>query len=284
MPEAPELRASRDQLQRFVGLTVHSTTALARGRYGDAAPIGHVEHCDASRDDPPIVEAIETHGKLMWWRFHHRKSDRRTWMHVTYGMTGQWVFDNGLDDHIAFCIALDRGREREPVYFRDPRHFGTIKFIMDERSHARKLSSLAPCVFDSSDDFLKFERRTQANRLAKKKICEALLDQRALFAGVGNYLRAEILHAALIDPHRPVEILQQDELIALWYHTKRITVLSYEHRGATIATYAGVDGELGSFSSMMQVYGRKVDPLGNAVVREKDRNGRTIWWCPQVQR
>ena len=54
-------------------------------------------------------------------------------------------------------------------------------------------------------------------------------------------------------------------------------------RGATIKSYADFYGDVGTATDRFLVYGKKFDPNGNPVVREKTADGRTTHWVPKVQ-
>lgn len=74
---------------------------------------------------------------------------------------------------------------------------------------------------------------TPANR--EREIGAALLDQ-CILAGLGNYLRIEILFACGICPFRPVKALSQNEIAAVCRFIPEITRRAYENRGVTVPT------------------------------------------------
>jgi formamidopyrimidine-DNA glycosylase len=106
----------------------------------------------------------------------------------------------------------------------------------------------------------------------------------SLFAGVGNYIKCEMLYRCRISPHRLVQDLTQDEICQLWNWGKLIMRASYDQGGASIRNYRQVNGETGGFTFEFEVYAQKQDPNGNTVVREETLDGRTTHWVPEVQR
>ena len=106
----------------------------------------------------------------------------------------------------------------------------------------------------------------------------------SIFGGCGNYIKAEALYKAKLSPHRKCDSLTDDEASELHAALQDIVWTSYKSNGATIATYRDANGNVGSYSSKFAVYGRKEDPLGNAVTSEETKDGRTTWWVPNVQR
>lgn len=274
MPEGPELASSRDKLhkilvgKRFRGITIEG------GRYAKTPPVG-LEDFNVENSENFTIESIDTKGKFMWWTVGPWK------MWCTYGMSGQWTTKKS--DHTALTVWFDNpdGSELSCVHFRDPRRFGTVKFVKDDVAHAKKLRSLGPDVLTSqltSDIF--------AQNILKKPnraICEALMDQTAV-AGIGNYLRAEALFDCSIDPWASVTDLTSNDYVRLCESVKRISLLSYEAQGASIKTYRGIDGSSGGMQFTFKVYGKKADPEGNPVSRRRDANGRMMHWCPAKQK
>lgn len=284
MPEAPEVRTSRDQLQVLVGKQVDSSSSLPTGRYALREPGGGAQFNELLKSRTLTIASVESHGKFMHWRFDDASNASAAWLHCSHGMSGQWTWNHEAD-HLAFALKFfESGRlfDESFVFFRDQRRFGTLKFIFDVDEHQKKLGSLAPCVFDRNFSFDEFARRTKKH--ASKLIGEVLMDQRALVAGVGNYLRAEILYAARINPFRSLESLSEIELSHVWSSMLHVTRTAYEAKGATFRTHLNVDGSMGAYTDDMKVYGRRFDPLGNGVVRACDAKNRTLWWVPKVQR
>ena len=95
------------------------------------------------------------------------------------------------------------------------------------------LARLGPDVLDediTSDDLL---THLKSKSIHRKKGATLMLDQRS-FAGLGNYLRSEILHAAGVHPDdRPCDL--DDETLERWASCiKSVTVQAYEHSGVTV--------------------------------------------------
>jgi formamidopyrimidine-DNA glycosylase len=95
------------------------------------------------------------------------------------------------------------------VYFNDQRKFGTVVISKHDMT-----TTLAPDMFSVSWNEFKLRKRP------KKPIAVLLLDQRGLVSGIGNYLRAEILHHARISPF--AKELTDDEWKRLFSSIKTI--------------------------------------------------------------
>ena len=55
---------------------------------------------------------------------------------------------------------------------------------------------------------------------------------------------------------------------------------SYKSGGASVRDYSDIKGKEGTFSFTFAVYKKKKDPLGNKIVMEKTKDGRTTHWVP----
>lgn len=120
-------------------------------------------------------------------------------------------------------------------------------------------------------------RATCAKRRAP--IGNLLVDQKC-WSGIGNYLRAEILYQARVDPHRPAKSIPEEELRTIYEAAQQIIREAHHCRGLTIAQYRTPTGQTGFFPPA--VYGRTTDPEGYPVRSEK-LGSQTIHWVPDKQ-
>lgn len=249
------------------------------GRYVKKCPQGYEEFTSKVKLSPPAITMIETHGKLMWWSF--KFDDQETWhMHSTYGMSGGWYISPSK--HTAFIVEtqVDSNGSKKKLFFNDPRHFGTLKFIKGDQQHHRKLKTLGPCVLGGN-----LSPGLFAEKILKKPnrtIAEALMDQSTL-AGIGNYLKSEILYRTRISPWRQVTDITQQEYIELCNNSVLVSTESYESQGATIATYRTPDGSKGKKQFDFDVYSKTSCPMGHDVIRQVTPEGRTSHWCKFCQ-
>lgn len=282
MPEGPELAHSRDRLRSIIlGKNILDVLIESSGRYAAKPPYGFEEFLSFIKEGSAMINSIETKGKLMWWEIIDSK-ENNFYIHSHYGMSGAWQTKSTKHSAISIQHGTHRTtRDQQRLYFNDPRHFGTIRFIHDKAAHEKKLRTLGPCILGeniTTEIFAKnLLRRTNRN------ICEALMDQSAL-SGVGNYLRAEILFDCGIDPWRNVMDVTATEYVALRDSTIRITRESYETQGASIKSYRTVDDEKGTTQFSFKIYAMKKCPRGHVVQRMRDAGARTIHWCSICQK
>ena len=67
------------------------------------------------------------------------------------------------------------------------------------------------------------------------------------------------------------------------WKARKIIKDSYNQGGASRRDYKKVNGDEGVFQYNFKVYAQKEDPLGNKVIREKTKDGRTTHWVPEIQ-
>ena len=231
----------------------------------------------------PIISEIGTKGKFMWWKLIVDDDPLPWYMHCTYGMSGGWFKTS--TKHTAFVVTYsDSGspllRDTHNVFFNDPRHFGTIKFVHGDRAHVAKLATLGPCIF--GPEFTPEIFTKNVLRKHTRTIAEALMDQHAV-AGIGNYIKSECLHRAGISPWRRVTDITSDEYASLHGHVVDVATESYRSQGATISTYRTVDGAKGTTQFDFKVYSKKTCPKGHDVRKEETPEGRTSHWCSSCQ-
>lgn len=277
MPEGPELAVSRDHLRQILtGRSIASFNIGPTGRFLKKMPEGHDRITKKLLKNPAKIEGIDTKGKFMWWSLSFPDEIDMWYMFCTYGMSGQWEVNRSK--HTAFSIV---STDHVNLFFNDQRRFGTIKFVRGKKELMKKLSTLGPCILGEDITLESFK-----NNLLKKPnryICEALMDQSCV-SGIGNYMRAEILYLSRIDPWRPVGTLTSMEWNMLFEESRDVAKSSYDSQGASIYTYKNVDGSTGRNQFYFKIYGLDVDVEGHQILRKEDSNGRTVHWCPAVQK
>lgn len=268
MPEGPEVRLSADSIRPLViNKKIYHVSVGNKSRYKDSLPDGMLDFPKNCK-----VESVNVKGKFMYWTF-----DNDWHLFNTFGMSGQWSPIEGK--HPCFIFQFEDGNER--MHFNDPRHFGTIKFVQGRKNLENKLNELG---WDPLSASLDKNLKWITFQLSKtsKSIAEVLMDQ-PIFAGVGNYIRAEALYACKLSPWKSANKLSPDEIKMLCQACIDVMENSYQHQGATIHTYKTAYGEEGKYSSQFKVYGKKQDPMGHKIIKQTTPDKRTIHWCPDVQ-
>ncbi len=167
---------------------------------------------------------------------------------------------------------------KSQLFFNDPRHFGNLRIYLDKQSFEKKWNSIGPDLLSETvSSELWIQKLRKKNH---KQICQVLMDQ-AIFSGIGNYLKAEILYASQVKPDSLVETLTDERLNIMLNHSNRIIRASYQAKGVSIRDYVDPDGVKGIFT--LVCYNKQRDPLGNPVIKSKFKDNRTTHWVPAVQ-
>jgi len=289
MPEGPEVRRSADVLNQILAGRRLSSLYAVGGRYKDNPPEGMVELLTFMQDrltrlgadGHVLIKSVSCKGKFMYWTL---RPDWTVW--CTYGMSGQWSTQRD-DKHcsIELCHRPDRtgilGGEGY-LFFNDHRHFGTMKFVNDPDGSKtqKKLDSLGPDMLSDPPDDTTF--RDCLLKHKDQTLAEVLMNQ-GVISGVGNYIKAEALYLSELSPHRTVTSLTIGECNRLRQQITNVMKASYNNSGATFRTYRNPDGAEGGMQRRFVVYGNQTDPLGNPVVKEETKDGRTTHWVPAIQ-
>jgi uracil-DNA glycosylase len=104
-------------------------------------------------------------------------------------------------------------------------------------------------------------------------------------SGIGNYLLAEGLYRAKIDPFCSLTELSEDQQRYLLRELQATALESYDRQGLTRragGSYRDVQGNRGTMESMLQCYGRTTCSRGMPVIQEiNGPHGRTIWYTEE---
>jgi len=274
MPEGPEVRVVGESLSRDL-LPERSFISLAY----EEKRINSVHKKNISgytRLQPLLplpITAISVKGKKIV-----------IWLHgdiflvCSLGMTGRFCWERGGHTHVT--MQLDNGKT---LYYDDARGFGGIAIAFSIKELHDLLSDVGPCLLSERHLVTAelWNKELSNKRLQGKQIGDFLLDQKR-FAGIGNYLKSEILYRAAISPYRSLGSLADGEKECLRIITFETIDESYQNGGLTIENYWDPYGRKGTYPC--RVYGRKTDWHGNIVETVTLKDQRTTYWCPAVQK
>jgi len=268
MPEGPEVKINVDFINSIVQSTKLVNIQILSGRYKKHGPfLGYRDLIE----DKPTCTGVGCKGKFIYFNFDTGGS-----LWSTLGMSGVW--QDKPTRHTRVSIENHRG---QTIYYNDVRNFGTLKYTRSAEELNKKLNSLGPDVLNSevSNDMLKYCLLRKPN----KTVAENLMNQ-SIISGVGNYLKAEILYASQVSPHRICKDLNDRDIKLLSEACYWLTRRSYKLGGATLSTYRQPSGKKGLYSRRFAVYNQKCDPLGNEVIKETTLDKRTTHWVPKIQK
>ena len=153
-------------------------------------------------------------------------------------------------------------------YKKDVRNFGCMFFCNDKKSLEKKISELGPdlIVETVTKDYLYNKIK---NSRSKKTIAEYLLDQKVL-SGVGNYVRADAMYLAGVNPFKNIQELTKKEAENIQKAVKKILRKNYKC-------------QLKNYYCKFIIYGLEFTDKGEPILRTKYK-GRTIHWVPTHQK
>lgn len=221
MPEGPEVRRAADRLHdALAGREIREVGARTK-----AARAWLAEHPDAFVGRR--VERVTAHGKHLLGHV-----EGGLFFHSHFLMWGRWHLVAPDDPAVE---TRDR-RERARIVTDDAAAllYSAPKFDVgrgDPYEELPALPRLGPDVLDEPFDADDFLRRLSLE--PDRTVGAALLDQ-SVAAGIGNYLRAEILHACRMDPWRLVGDLDGEERACLAQYVPRLSQFAYAHAGRTV--------------------------------------------------
>eukprot|EP01104_Vermistella_antarctica_P010979 TRINITY_DN2997_c0_g1_i1.p1 TRINITY_DN2997_c0_g1~~TRINITY_DN2997_c0_g1_i1.p1 ORF type:complete len:432 (-),score=50.98 TRINITY_DN2997_c0_g1_i1:131-1426(-) len=212
------------------------------------------------------------------------------------GMTGHWHLSLEGEDLLPHSHLMFHRCDGATLSFVDPRRFGSwqqSEFAFDDRSPdpmteydlfvdhiQRQLTKVDDAASTSSPKKKKASPGTAQRRGPfDKPICELLLDQRH-FNGIGNYLRAEILYRANINPfmpgHRALRILSTrsgpDGVHDSALHNSAVLQLCHRVPSEVFNLQCEYKKNYELFRKWIRCYGK--------MSSKKDTNGRMVWYAP----
>lgn len=272
MPEGPEVKIITDNFNHFLkGKMLRNVIVVKEGFRKKTKNLDMITF-------PIMVKDVVSKGK-----FCYIALDDGNAIGLTFGMTGNIRVDPGdamskkdRDKYMKHC-AVKFETDLDIIYYGSMRHFGSVIYMSAAELKA-KLASIGPCILDPN--VLDVSSLCKIWRKTNKNICVLLLDQKYI-SGIGNYLKAEILHTCgRIDPFCSNRDLIDEQLYQLYMEARRIAHDAYKAGGASLYTYTGISGDQTEFKTQLKVYGRTHDPLGRKVTSVKTPDGRTTFWIP----
>lgn len=284
MPEGPEVKVLSTQLdsilkeKKLITITIHNFNYLEKHSSIENHEQRIREFQIALKTDDYYLEGVFSHGKKFWFSFKTKPDDkikRKDYFLVCHlGMTGTWTQTPSKYTHLSLTF------DSQIIYFQDIRCFGSLNLCyqeeLDQILSRLGLDILSPDM--TEENFLKVMSAWAVKTKSKKSIAEMLLEQ-SLLAGIGNYLRADILYDAKIHPKKITKNLSEQELRNLYKSTKKIVNQAYMENGNTIKDYQNLSGH-GGYQPL--VYGRKICPQGKKI-ETLILSKRTLYWCPEIQ-
>ena len=271
MPEGPEIRRAADRV-----------AAAIQGRKAESVffAFERLKRFEAELRGQ-VVDEVTTRGKAMLTRF---AGGLTVYSHNQ--LYGRWYVVNGrrtpkTSRQLRFAVSA--GNRRALLY-----SASDIE-VLDrdaERAHPF-LSRLGPDLLSEGPSRVELAERLDEPRFRGRQLGALLLDQ-GFVAGLGNYLRADVLFEARVHPRRRAADCDPAERDRLADRMLALTRRAYRTRGVTLpdARYAALR-KIGVTRSAARfwVYGREGQPcrVCGGLVEQAAVGGRKVFWCPHCQ-
>jgi len=263
VPEGPEIRRAADRIAKvLIGRPIEKASFA----FPELQPF-------EERLKGSLVEAVETRGKAMLTRF-----DNELTLYSHNQLYGRWftVKRGELPNtRRSLRVALHTNSHSALLYSASDISVLTTAQV---QSHPF-LSRLGPDVLDQGLDTDAIAGRLDQPRFRRRSLAALYLDQ-SFLAGLGNYLRSEILYAAGLHPsRRPVDIDAEGKR-RLARETTRMCRRSYRTGGKTLTPGPGRK-RTGRF----WVFARASKPCFTcgASIQRENFSGRRLYFCPICQ-
>lgn len=271
MPEGPEIRREADAIEKAVA--GHPLVDLYLGL--PALRPFHDELIESG------VVRVDTHGKAMLTRFGCGLT-----LYSHNQLYGRWLVRRRgslPETNRSLRVGLHTAEWSALLYSATD-----VRVLTDEELALHPfLRRLGPDVLSPGLDWRTVARRLRGDRFSGRALGGLYLDQ-GFIAGIGNYLRSEILHAAGLHPaSRPAE-LSARTLNELARQTLAVTQRAYRTRGVTnsdarVARMKARGASRSEFRFM--VFARDGEPChgcGTAIERISVAT-RRLYFCPRCQ-
>ena len=280
MPELPEVQTVVTELEKLsVGAEIISARVLtAKIRF------------DVPKNLPRNIKGrkILSVTRRAKYIMIHLDNDHCLIIHL--GMSGRLHIsecgetpDPKKHDHFVFC--LSNGRQ---VTFNDPRRFGLIAYIAEEKLNDDRLfSHLGPEPLEKAFT-AKFLFEALSRRKTAVKI--TLMDQE-MVVGVGNIYACEALFECGIDPRTPSHEITEKQAAEIVKSIRTVLRAAIKAGGSTLRDYRKTNGDLGYFQHRFAVYDREgkeckgctCDIQKTKGVQRMVQGGRSTFYCPRKQ-
>tara|TARA_Y100000385_G_C12964661_1_gene581295 strand:- start:217 stop:1020 length:804 start_codon:yes stop_codon:yes gene_type:complete len=267
MPEGPEVRITATQLNDLLTEKTLQELNFVDGKYTMSNPDGYAEFDLLT---PSKIKSVNCKGKTLYFTFESVEDGKKHYAFHSLMMSGRWT--RSWDKYCKWYIETTCGTT---VWFSDPRALGTIRFTSSQQEFERTLDRLGPDVLSPELTTLVF--KNLCRKYSNRNITSFLMDQQVL-AGIGNYLKAEILYASCIAPTRKVSSISQEEVLRLLSAIRTLPREALAAKGMTLRDYASPDGNDGGYQFSLKVYGKK------GATRLKTSDGRITYWDPKKQK
>ena len=274
MPEGVEIRVMCDLINLNCRNKMLKNVNILSGRYTrHGNPEGYLSF---RKNLPMKIKKAESYGKLLWILIGN-------WIiYIKLNMSGHILFYKNKHSHIEFKMNTDKFT----FYLDDLRNFATIEFLKKDDFHKKVASmKLGYDIFDKKLNISYLEEKIKKYNMKKPKMIGEILMEQDFIAGIGNYMRSEILYNSGISPYRKINMITKTHLQNILKNTKKIALKRYKRQLKEGVDICGHGGEKVKY--IFDVYKRKRTNKNEHITSEKFKNKtglRKIYWVKKIQK
>jgi endonuclease-8 len=272
MPEGPEIRLAADRIAKVL-----------EGKVVEAAEFAFPELKQfESRLRGRVVHRVDTRGKAMLTRFEGGLT-----LYSHNQLYGRWYTSQRGElprTNRSLRVALHTAERSALLYS------ASDVDVLDAEGLASHpfLNRLGPDLLDPELGAGVLAERLRSKPFQGRSLASLLLDQ-SFLAGLGNYLRSEILFCAGLDPRRRPRDLDEDQCLRLAEVSLALGWRSYRTRGVTLdreqRQKLGQSRRKAARRQRFWVFARAGQPCyrcGTSILKEV-RGSRRLYRCPECQ-
>lgn len=272
MPEGPEIRIAADKIER--ALCPRPTTDIFFA-------FDHLKPFEAVLTGCRVTR-VETRGKAMLTHFDNGLS-----VYSHNQLYGKWMVRKAYDfpqTNRQLRFAIHNEKKSALLYSASDIQILSSQSEIEDHPF---LSQLGSDVLSAKLKPETVQAALHSKKHCRRRLATLYLDQHFL-AGIGNYLRSEILYVARLHPQcRPVDCTEE-QVLALAKASIEVPYQSYKYKGITndleLANRLKAQGK--RYRDYRHwVFGRSHQPCydcATPIVKEM-MSGRRIYVCPQCQ-
>jgi len=271
MPEGPEIKIAADEIATAIAGRVASEVFFA---------FDHLKHYQDTLSGQ-TVSTVEARAKAMLVSFANGYN-----IYSHNQLYGIWLVRDAYDypdTNRQLRLAIHNSHKSALLY-----SASDIEVLRDYELDTHPfLSKLGPNLLDDTTTVEQVIERFTHKRFYRRRLTSLLLDQQFL-AGMGNYLRSEVLFVARVHPSlRPADCTAQ-QIAELARAALNLTRQSYQTRGITNdLELVGQLKQAGLTRSDYRfwVFNRDGEPCyncGTQIIKDT-LSGRRLYFCPTCQ-
>jgi DNA-formamidopyrimidine glycosylase len=269
MPEGPEVRIVADQINEYNGQTLSKISLLSGPYLNGTGDKYKTFRTQLRKFVKSTLSNVDVKGKTMYWELSPQNNDNvvvNEYLVIGFGLTGGFRLTKS--DHSRIEFVFTNNNTKTSIYYDDMRNFGTFAFMKRDALNT-KLNAMGPDA--STITYEELVEQLALSSIQKHEIAKALLNQKVL-SGIGNYLRAEILYEAGINPLTKVSALTDANIKNL--HKAIGTIITEVINNGGSPNYQDINDHAGSYK--FRVYQQTKAPNGKTV-QKTTLAGRSVY-------